>query len=116
MVIFMLLLGVCCAYAQDTPDTFKEQAKSDFELAKQFSDRGRELLQNPVRDNLIIAIYLYTEAGKLYQASAGRYKFLASKYYITNDYYQAAESAVNGCLDAIRKCQERVRQIDSAKR
>jgi hypothetical protein len=96
---------------QATVDEMRTRATDNITLAREFTGRGQDLLKTGLtRDNLKIAAYLYTEAGKLYEHSNLIYQKVLDK-----GSAQMCETSMKTCIDVVRQCKQKEMEITQRK-
>ena len=112
--IIIVALFVCASFSanvfsQGSPEELKKRALGQAELAKEFTKRAKAVVTpNSKKDDFIIARYLYTEAGKLFQIARQNFMTLEKHYYIGKEYSQSAAQSVAICRKSIGLCSQKI--------
>jgi hypothetical protein len=102
--IYIVCLVFCPAVHAETPDELQLKAQDNLHLAREFAVRAQEVLKKKnTLENVTVAIYLFTEAGMLYEESAKILDYLAPEYAFPSD-AKGAIDAMKQCQGAVQKC------------
>jgi len=108
-VLAILLTGPISAQTQITPEQMLADANSKIRVAQDVMDRATKLVSdNPKKEELKTAMYLYIEAGKMFQEGGAILKYLGPKRVNKTD-IEGCDKAVDSCLGAVRTIQAALR-------
>jgi len=104
LILFILLH--CVSWSQDTPQGLKERAVGKITTATELTERAHALLRTqPTEANVIAAVQLYAQAGKLFEEAWSIFNVLGEPYVSQAD-IDGVLRAMNDCVSLIAKCKE----------
>lgn len=109
-VLLTVSAGELSAANQATPDQVKASVYSDINAAERLFLNGQELLKSPQvrKEDLRTAVYMFTEAGKLFEKAYNSMKTLGGQYFPQSD-VQNVQNALNLTVEYIKKCNQILR-------
>ena len=103
---FILAMVAASAFAQESPDSLRDKASNKINIAIQLMTRARDaIMSQKNRDNIMLAMNLYVEAGQLFEQAEGMFKALGAQYASQNDIDNCAR-AKGECIKAIMECRK----------
>ena len=104
--ILILMAVAVSACAQETPDSMRDKAMNKVNIAIQLMTRAHDaIMAQRSRDNLMLAMNLYVEAGQLFEQAEGIFKAIGPQFATQADIENCAK-AKEECIKDIMECRK----------
>lgn len=109
IILISLMAFPLAGFTQASPESYKNQADGDVQVAFRFQHQAMQILQGGRvnRDKLETAIHLLVQAGQLFERAANTYTAVGINYASSQDANNAYK-AMQNCLDMIQEIKKRL--------